>query len=322
MSQTVSVIVTVRNEEGTVDVLLRSLSTQSRKADEIIIVDGGSVDRTVDVVQSYLRPGLPIKLIVAEGSNISQGRNIAISAAQGEIIASTDAGVRLPPNWLQTLVAAFDPRDGLDAPDVVAGFFLPDPQTVFETAMGATVLPTLAEIELQSFLPSSRSVAFSKNAWKDVGGYPEWLDYSEDVVFDLSLRGSKHRFAFAPDAVAYFRPRKDLKAFFRQYFLYARGDGKANLWPKRHLLRYLAYTLGPIALVAGFWYKLIWLLVVVAAGFYLQRPYRRLWPALKAYGLWDQASAVLWVPVIRVVGDVAKMMGYPVGMRWRLTSRR
>jgi len=31
---------------------------------------------------------------------------------------------------------------------------------------------------------------------------------------------------------------------------------------------------------------------------------------------------VLWVPVIRVVGDVAKMMGYPVGVRWRLTSRR
>ena len=38
------------------------------------------------------------------------------------------------------------------------------------------------------FLPSSRSVAFRKSAWTAIGGYPAWLDYGEDIVFDLALQ--------------------------------------------------------------------------------------------------------------------------------------
>ena len=48
--------------------------------------------------------------------------------------------------------------------------------------------PTRDEVDPATFLPSSRSVAFRKAAWAAVGGYPEWLDYCEDLVFDLSLR--------------------------------------------------------------------------------------------------------------------------------------
>ena len=84
------------------------------------------------------------------------------------------------------------------APDVVSGFFLADAATLFETAMGATVLPDLADVDPATFLPSSRSVAFTRQAWQRVGGYPEWLDYCEDLVFDLRLRAAGCRFAFAP----------------------------------------------------------------------------------------------------------------------------
>jgi hypothetical protein len=90
---------------------------------------------------------------------------------------------------------------------VVAGFFLPDVHTPFEIAMGATVLPQLKDIDPAKFLPSSRSVAFTKTAWQAVGGYPEWLDYCEDLIFDFALRDKFGAFAFAPEAIAYFKPR-------------------------------------------------------------------------------------------------------------------
>ena len=54
------------------------------------------------------------------------------------------------------------------------------------------------DINPQTFLPSSRSVAFCKTAWEAVGGYPEWLDYSEDLVFDMALKEDVGNFAFAP----------------------------------------------------------------------------------------------------------------------------
>src|SRR5206468_161896 len=102
--------------------------------------------------------------------------------------------------------------------DVVSGFFVPDAETPFERAMGATVLPSLPDIDPLSFLPSSRSVAFRKDAWEAAGGYPEWLDYCEDLVFDLRLRELGKRFVFVPQAVAHFRPRRTLRAFYLQYY--------------------------------------------------------------------------------------------------------
>ncbi len=323
MVHKVSVIATVKNEQGNIGALLTSLLDQSRKPDEIVIVDGGSGDDTVKVIETFIAEGAPIRLLVAPGANISQGRNLAIENAIGDIIASTDAGVKLSPDWLQSLVNGFGAggdaaqRNGFSA-DVVSGFFVPDPQTVFEVAMGATVLPTLEECDEKKFLPSSRSIAFTKEAWRRVGGYPEWLDYCEDLVFDFDLRAAGCRFVFVPNAVVHFRPRKTLYQFFKQYYLYARGDGKADLWLKRHIIRYATYVLAPIALALGFWYKVLWLLVIAASFAYLQRPYRRLWPSLKHLRRNEQLEAILWVPIIRMTGDIAKMIGYPVGVWWRL----
>jgi hypothetical protein len=147
---------------------------------------------------------------------------------------------------------------------------------------------------------------------------PNGWTTAEDLVFDLNLRSSGCRFAFAPGAIAYFRPRQNLEQFFRQYYFYARGDGKAGLWPKRHALRYATYVLAPIALALGFWYKVLWLLLAVASFAYLQRPYRRLWGMTRDFRRIEQLKAILWVPIIRLTGDIAKMIGYPVGIWWRL----
>ena len=202
----------------------------------------------------------------------------------------------------------------------MSGFFLPDPQTVFETALGATVLPAEGDVDPQSFLPSSRSVAFRREAWQEVGGYPEWLDFCEDLVFDFALLHAGRKFTFAPQALVYFRPRGSLGAFWRQYYRYARGDGKANLWRRRHAIRYLTYLVGvPLIIALGvILHPVWWSLLPVGAVAYLWAPYRRLWPMFRDLSLMDKMKAVLWVPIIRVWGDVAKIVGYPVGILWRL----
>jgi glycosyltransferase involved in cell wall biosynthesis len=330
----VTVIATIRNEEKSIAALIESLLGQTRRPNEIVFADGGSTDGTTSIVQTYINQGAPIKLLIVSGANISQGRNAAIEQAQSDIIAATDAGVRLAPNWLEELVNPFENSSNSASTkpvDVVCGFFLPDPRSVFEVAMGATVLPALSDIKVESFLPSSRSVAFRKTAWQKVNGYPEWLDYCEDLIFDLDLKRQGLRFSFAPAALVHFRPRSSFRAFFRQYYLYARGDGKANLWTKRHVIRYLTYIIGTIALIAGFWYKILWLAVALAAVMYVYQPYRRLWPMLGKPNVLGQSSsglsfgqrigAISLIPMIRFVGDVAKMIGYPVGLIWRFRHK-
>ncbi len=338
-----SVIVTVKNEGESIHRLLDSLAAQTQAPDEVVICDGGSTDGTLHALSAEQR--LPLKVIVRPGANISQGRNAAIAEATGDVIASTDAGVVLVPEWLQELAAPFErgraaqssgvepcpcPPPGAggfgskpaqaSTSSVVAGFFLPDARTPFEVAMGATVLPQLDEIRPDQFLPSSRSVAFRKEAWQAVGGYPEWLDYCEDLIFDLALRTRFGPFAFAPKAIAHFRPRGSLPAFFRQYYLYARGDGKADLFRRRHAIRYITYLIAaPAIWLAGLalspWW---WLLFLAGVAGYTFRPYRhlaRMWGRQSAA---NKLQAALLVPIIRVTGDIAKMAGYPVGVMWRV----
>lgn len=323
----VAVVATVLNEAATVGELLASLEGQTRRPDEVVLVDGGSTDGTWQALRRAAA-GDPRLRVLRERCNISRGRNLAIAASTAEVVAVTDAGVRLPPHWLEELLRPF--AAGCP-PDVVGGFFHADARTTFEVALGATTLPLAEEIDPERFLPSSRSVALRRTAWERVGGYPEWLDYCEDLVFDLQLRCAGHRFTFNPRASVYFRPRSTWRAFFLQYYRYARGDAKARLWPLRHLARYAAYLAGPAVLAAALhaarqrrWQQatLCALALFTAGGGYLRRPVRRFavhschWPPRR------RLAGLLLLPLLRAWGDLAKMCGYPVGIAWRWRSVR
>jgi glycosyltransferase involved in cell wall biosynthesis len=318
---TISLIATVLNEGDNIHHLMNGLLAQTIPADEIIIVDGGSSDNTLEIIKSY-ESKLPLRVLVREGCNISQGRNAAIGAAKGDILAITDAGVRLTDTWLERITKPLRENSSLT---VSCGFFEADAQNTFEVAMGATVLPLADEIDPASFLPSSRSVAVRRSAAQAIGGYPEWLDYCEDLVFDLRLKATQAPFAFVPDALVYFRPRSTTSAYFKQYYRYARGDGKADLWRKRHAIRYITYFVAaPFILLLGAWlHPLLYGLFLPAGAVYLYQPYRRL-PKLMQSAPDKSPFAWLYValliPFLRLVGDVAKMLGYPAGWRWRLQN--
>lgn len=104
-----------------------------------------------------------------------------------------------------------------------------------------------------------------------------------------------------------------------------RGDGKADLWRTRHAVRYVTYGL-IVPLI--FWlglaiHPVLWLLYGVGGGLYLRQPYRRLWVVLdkaQSTTLMTRLHAIALIPVIRVTGDIAKMLGYPVGVWWRFIT--
>jgi len=322
----ISLVLTVLNEAKSLPALLDSFAAQTQPPNEVVVCDGGSTDGTPEILRAEKR--FPIRVVSEPGANISRGRNRAIAAASGPIIACTDAGVRLERDWLERITA---PLLADETRAVCAGFFVPDAASTFEIAMSATVLPALEDIAPEKFLPSSRSVAFRKNAWQAVGGYPEWLDYCEDLIFDLNLREKFGAFAFEPRAIAHFRPRGSFRSFFKQYYLYARGDGKAGLFFKRHVIRYATYfvalpillALVVMGLAAG---NALWLMAGLA-GFifgivaYCRAPFRRLRRLWAGLAPGEKLRAALLIPAIRVVGDAGKMCGYPVGVAWKLRRK-
>jgi glycosyltransferase involved in cell wall biosynthesis len=302
----VSLIVTLLNEADTVEGLLQAIQSQTRAPDEVVFVDGGSTDGTLELLERWAgsRTGVTVKSL--PGTNIAAGRNAAVELAAGPVIAVTDAGCTPEPEWLERLTEPFGRKDL----DMVMGFYRPDPRSRFERIVGCLNLPDAAEIDPDKFMPSSRSVAFAKSLWQKAGGYPEWLDIGEDMYFNFRVVELGAARAFAPAAVVRWRLRPTLKATLRQYFRYAEGDGRAGMYPRRHALRFAAYAGG--LLVAGPAVRRRSLLLgPTALGALRMLPaYRRAWRRL------DPAEALIAVaalPALELLIDVAKMSGYLSG---------
>lgn len=316
MRPTISLVCTVRDEADNIGALLDSMLAQTRPPDEIVVNDCLSRDATPAIVREYAAREPRIRL-VAGGHNISSGRNNAVREARGAIIACTDAGLTLDPRWLEQIVAPIERGEA----DLVGGFFRPAPRTLFELTLGAVNYREVDEVDPARFLPFGKSMAFRKELWERVGGFPEWLSHCEDLVFDMEAERQGFRRAFAPGALVHFRPRSSLRAFARQYYLYARGDGLAGLWPRRHAVRYAAYAGLAALLLAAARLPRARLpaaaLIAAGAAGYTRGPYRRLWGRLRGRPLHERALALALVPIIRLVGDLAKLAGYPAGLLGR-----
>ncbi|MDZ4229371.1 MAG: glycosyltransferase, partial [Patescibacteria group bacterium] len=105
----VSVVITVKNEADTIESLLQSLRAQTKKPDEIIVVDAGSTDDTSKIVKRY-----SITYRVCDrGTNRAKGRNFGIRASRNKIIAVTDAGCRADQHWLERLTKPFKDKQVL-----------------------------------------------------------------------------------------------------------------------------------------------------------------------------------------------------------------
>lgn len=316
LREATSLVMTVLNEEGSLPAFLDHLEDQTVHPAEIVVVDGGSTDRSAQLLRDWSPScGCRIRVRIEPGAGISEGRNIAIRDSVSDQIVVTDAGTVPRRDWFAHITAPWASDRGA----VIAGFFEPAGDAFWPRTIAAATTPTRSEIDPGSFLPSSRSVAFPRQVWRDAGGYPEWLDYCEDVVFDLELRTIRQPFVFVPTAVVAWAGRRNLAAFAVQYYRYARGDGKAALFRRRHLLRYGAYAFAILA-----WALSPWLVVVGAIGFvgYVGKPWRRVWARRAMFSAPHVFAALAATPIVVVVGDVSKMAGYPVGVRWRRLRER
>ena len=227
LHRTVSVITTVKNDMAGCAVTLDSLRNQTRSPDEIIVVDGGSTNETIDLLHRYTAHDSRIRLIEAPGVNIARGRNIAVEAASGGVIASIDSGCRARPDWLEKLIQPFEQDPEVE---FVAGFYKTEAYTVLEEVVGLATMPgQLDPVDPLTFNPSARSMACSKALWSRAGGWPEWIGFSEDTLFDHKVRLMDARWRFVGDAVVHWRPRSSLRAIARQFFHYGTGRGHTQI---------------------------------------------------------------------------------------------
>jgi glycosyltransferase involved in cell wall biosynthesis len=305
-----ALVFTVLNEAATLQTLLGSLDAQTRQPDEVVVVDGGSRDGTVERLQRWAAEAQGRTVLVVPGANISAGRNRAVAATRADVIAVTDAGCRLEPDWLAELLAPLDDP----AVDVAMGFYDADARSRFEVLVSCLILPDAAEVRPEAFLPSARSVAYRRRVFDEVGGYPEWLAIGEDMWFDLAMVRAGFRRAFVPTAVVHWQLRAGVRSWLTSHYRYARGDGIAGMHPKRHAARFGTYGLLAATLLGPRRARPLAALPLAGLAWWVrpavQRAHRRMgreWPV-----------ALASVPAATLALDAAKMAGWTAGRVRRL----
>ena len=177
-----SVLLPVYNAEPYLNETLDSLLGQTRPADQIVIINDGSTDRSPDILERYARTESRIRLLSQENAGVSSARNLGLAHCEGDYIALMDADDICQPTRFEAQLGAMT-RDGLD----LCGSWI----KTFGSKEREVKYPT-SDAELRfNYLFLGRTIA-NPSAMIRRGAigelrYDERLVFAEDFGFFLSL---------------------------------------------------------------------------------------------------------------------------------------
>ena len=231
-----SIVVPVYNRPDEVDELLESLSSQTFKDFEVVIVEDGSKITCKDVCEKYANI-LDLHYYYKENSGPGQSRNYGVERARGEYVLIVDSDAVAPHGFMQAIDDELlrQPSDAWGGPDAAHESFT-DVQKAISYAM--TSFFTTGGIrggkkQLDKFYPRSFNLGIRREAYLALGGFSKTRFskmslYGEDIDFSIRIYKAGYSCRLFPEAWVWHKRRTDFRKFWRQ--VYNSGYARVNLW--------------------------------------------------------------------------------------------
>ncbi len=215
----VSILVATLNSELTIEGCLKAICELNYPKDllEIIVVDGCSMDGTLEIAEKY-----PVKVISAP-LNAPAAYNYALKIVSSDVIGFIDADAKVEKEWLNKLVAY------LDKPQVAGisgGIETWNKENVWARSIGYDLENRYARLKKSVVRIATMNLLMKKKVIEEVGGFDEHLpsQYDTDLGFRVTSRG--YKLLFEPDAKCYHFNRSTVRAYFRQQLQYGKNTVK------------------------------------------------------------------------------------------------
>jgi len=246
----VSVVVPVYQEGEFIGSVLDDLLRQRGVSFELIVVDGGSRDGTVERVRAVAARDPRVRLLQNPRRLSSAGRALGVEAARGEWIAIVDGHCRVPSDTLLCDMVELFERTGADclarpSPMVARSpsFWTDAICAARASRFGHNLASTLYDDREHPVDPRSTGFMYRRSVFERVGNFDPAFDACEDVEFNSRVRAAGLTCWISPKLTVEYEPRRSLRALWRQMFRYGVG------WAEVQRKRAGAVTLGPV--IAG-----------------------------------------------------------------------
>ena len=220
-----SIIVPVYNRPDEVNELLTSLTKQTYKDLEIIIVEDGSTVRCDKIVDQF-RDLLRIQYFFKPNSGPGPSRNFGFGHARGEYLVVFDSDCIIPSEYFGVVEKSIrnNDWDAWGGPDKAHEDF-----TTIQRAMGYTMSSVLTTGGIRGgkksigwFQPRSYNMGLSRKVFEVIGGF-KFSHFAEDIELSIRMKKNGFKIGLIPEAYVYHKRRTNFKQFFRQVFNFGKG---------------------------------------------------------------------------------------------------
>lgn len=227
-----SLIIPVYNRPDEVDELLESLTNQSFKDFEVIVVEDGSSVPCKDIVEKY-RDRLDVHYYNKPNSGPGQTRNYGAERSNGEYLLILDSDCVIQEGYLDAVEAELcrEPADAFGGPDRAHDSFTPVQKAInyAMTSFFTTGGIRGGKKKMDKFYPRSFNMGVKADVYKALGGFSR-MRFGEDIDFSIRIFKGGYRCRLFPEAWVWHKRRTDLKKFFKQ--VHNSGIARINLYKK------------------------------------------------------------------------------------------
>ena len=216
-----SIIIPVYNRIDEVEDLLQSLSLQSCKDFEIVIVEDGSSQPCEDITKKYANK-VDVKYFYKENEGRSIARNHGLERATGDYFIFFDSDCVIPQDYFKTLSKALghNPLDCFGGPDAAHESFSTTQKAINYSMTSFLTTGGIrgGKVQLEKFVPRTFNMGYSRKVWEKVGGFREM--FSEDIDMSTRIRQAGFSIGLIREAYVYHKRRVNMKLFARQVYVF------------------------------------------------------------------------------------------------------